>query len=75
MDANLIYEIIGYGASFITLISMSMSNVVKLRIINCIGCAAFIVYALLIQSYPILLLNLVILIINIYHLYKLKKTK
>ena len=75
MDANLIYEIIGYGASLITLTSMAMSNVVKLRIINCLGCVAFVVYALLIQSYPVVLLNAVIFIINIYHLYKLKKTK
>ena len=75
MDANLIYEFIGYGASLITLASMAMSNVVKLRIINCVGCVAFVVYALLIQSYPVVLLNAVIFFINIYHLCKLKKTK
>lgn len=75
MDANLIYEIIGYGASLITLASMAMSNVYKLRIINNIGCTVFVIYGLLIQSYPVVFLNAVIFCINLYQIYKLKKKR
>lgn len=75
MDAINIYEIIGYAATIVTLISMAMSDVVKLRIVNCIGCLIFCVYGFFIDSYPIIVLNGIIFFINIYHIYKIKKNQ
>jgi hypothetical protein len=66
-----IYEIIGYFASFFIAISLVSVNIVRLRILNLIGCLAFLIYAFFIGSIPIGVTNGFILIVNIYHLIKL----
>ena len=66
-------EIIGYIASAIVLISFLMKNIIKLRIINTIGCLIFIVYGVLLNfSIPIIITNSVIVGINVYFLIKMK---
>ena len=66
-----IYEIIGYFASFFIAISLVSVNIVRLRVLNLIGCLAFLVYAFFIDSLPIGVTNGFILVVNIYHLFKL----
>ena len=66
-----IYEIIGYVASFLAAASLSMKNIVKLRCLNLFGAAIFSVYGLLIEAYPVFLLNIYITIIDIYYIVKL----
>ena len=66
-------EVIGYAGSGLVLISMLMSSVVKLRIINLAGSAIFTVYALLIRSYPTALMNVCLVGINLYHLLYMSK--
>ena len=66
-------EAIGYVGSGLVLISMLMSSVVKLRIINLAGSAIFTVYALLIRSYPTALMNVCLVGINLYHLLHMSK--
>lgn len=68
MENQLIYEIIGYIASALVAISLMMSSILKLRILNMIGAIAFVIYGLLINAYPVALMNLFIVGINIYHL-------
>ena len=63
-----IYEIIGYTASILVAISLMMSSILKLRIINLIGAAAFTVYGLLIHAFPVATLNFFIVIIDLYFL-------
>jgi hypothetical protein len=64
-------EWLGYLSSVIVAISLTMSSIVKLRWYNMIGAIAFSVYGFLIGSLPVGLLNLFIVCINIYYLYKL----
>lgn len=64
-------EIIGYLGSALVVVSMLMSSVVKLRVINTIGSSIFAVYALMIHSYPTALMNGFLIGINIYNLVKL----
>lgn len=73
MDTSLIIEMAGYLGSVLVVISMLMSSVVKLRIINTTGSAISAVYALIIHSYPLALMNICLVIINIYNLAKLLK--
>jgi hypothetical protein len=68
-------DTLGYVASLVVLISLLMSSVKKLRVINLIGSTIFAVYAFLIPSYPTALMNLGIVFINIYYLVKLHKAK
>lgn len=75
MDTNLTYELIGYTASLLIAISMMMSAVVKLRVVNMIGAFTFTIYGLLIGSIPVAAMNAFIVLINIYFLIKIHRDK
>ena len=75
MSINLILELIGYLGSALVIVSMLMTSVVKLRIINTIGSVIFCGYALAIHSYPTAAMQVCLIIINIVNLYKLNNTK
>ncbi len=62
-------ELLGYLASVLVAISLMMSSVLKLRLINLAGALAFFVYGLLIEAYPIAAVNAVIVLVNLYFLY------
>ncbi len=70
-----ILEIIGYCASVIIAISMTMSSIVKFRIINLIGASTFATYGYLIGALPIGLLNTFVVSVDIYYLYKIFSKK
>ena len=72
MSYALALELFGYLGSFLILISMLMTSVVRLRVINLIGSAVFAAYAVLIHSYPTALLNACLVGVNVYHLLKLR---
>lgn len=61
-------EVLGYIASAFVAGSLLMVSFVKLRVINLIGSATFVVYAVLINSIPLLLTNAFISCVNVYHL-------
>lgn len=73
MNWALIYELIGYLGTGLVLVSMLMTSVVRLRVINLIGSGLFAVYAVLIQSYPTAILNACLVAINVYQLLKLRR--
>ncbi len=75
MRLELILELIGYLGSLLVIISMLMTSVVKLRIINTIGSVIFCAYALAIHSYPTAAMQVCLIVINIINLYKLNNTK
>ncbi len=64
-------DFIGYLASFLVLFSFLMKKMKSLRIINTLGCTLFVAYGFLLDfSWPIIITNLAIIIINIYYLSK-----
>ena len=75
MDGKLIIELVGYIGSALVVVSMLMTSVVRLRVVNTIGSAIFMVYALIIGSYPTALMNLFLIAINVYHLFRLFHTQ
>lgn len=75
MDFSVIIKIIGYMGSSLVVLSMLMSSIVKLRMINTAGCCISATYALIIHSYPLALMNICLIAINIYNLIKLLKTE
>lgn len=68
-------EWIGYLASILIVISLTMTDIIQLRMINSIGCVCFVIYGLSVGAYPVAISNLAIILINIYNLYKLKSNK
>lgn len=75
MNTKTMIELFGYIGSALVVVSMLMSSVVKLRIINLIGSVIFAIYALIIKSYPTALMNFFLVGINIYHLIRLMGSK
>ena len=75
MSTAAIYEIIGYVGSGLVLVSFLMTSVVKLRLVNCVGGIIFAVYALLIHSYPTMIMNICLVLINLYYLWKLRNSE
>lgn len=73
IDVKVLIELFGYLGSILVLVSMMMSSILKMRIINGTGSAIFATYALIIHSYPTALMNFCLVIINVYNLYKLMK--
>ena len=72
MNTSTLIEAIGYAGSALVLISFLMSSVVKLRIVNTVGSLIFAVYALIIRSYPTAIMNICLVCINLYYLWKLR---
>lgn len=67
-------DLFGYSATFVLMISFTLKNIFSLRIINSIACLLFIAYGFLLSvSWPIIISNAFIFLINIY--YVLKKNK
>lgn len=63
-------EFIGYAASLFVLLSFVMKKIGTLRTVNIIGCSFFIAYGLLIDSLPIIITNVAIVIVNGFYLIK-----
>lgn len=72
---NVYLEIFGYIGTALVLISMMMTSVVKLRLFNTIGSAISMTYSILCGAWPVVFLNGGLIIINLYQLIRLKKTK
>lgn len=73
-DPFSITEIIGYLASLLVLLSFLMKDIKTLRIVNCVGCGVFILYGFMLSvSWPIVITNVAIVIINLVYLLKPQK--
>ncbi|MEN8239415.1 MAG: hypothetical protein ABFR53_09465 [Actinomycetota bacterium] len=70
MSAETIYEVIGYAGSILIVISLAMSSIIRLRIINLVGAATFALYGVLIGSLPVAITNIVIAGLDIWYLRK-----
>ncbi|MBQ9424661.1 MAG: YgjV family protein [Erysipelotrichaceae bacterium] len=73
MNINMLIEAFGYLGSLLVLVSMLMTSVVKLRIINTIGSVIFTIYAFIIKSYPTALMNFCLVLINLRFLWKMSR--
>ncbi|WP_117234135.1 YgjV family protein [Vibrio maerlii] len=74
MEFNFV-EILGYAASIMVAISLTMKDIVKLRILNFIGCGLFSAYGLMIDSWPVVVTNTFIACVNVYFLLKMQQEK
>ncbi|MXV39316.1 uroporphyrinogen decarboxylase [Flavobacteriaceae bacterium Ap0902] len=63
-------EYIGYAASAGIIISFLIPNNIRLlRAVNGVGCALFALYGFLIDSWPVIIPNTFIFLIQIYYLF------
>ncbi len=75
MSTQVIYELIGYLGSILIVVSLAMSSVIRLRIVNLAGALVFTAYGALIGSVPVVATNLVIIAIDIWYIVKEYRTR
>ena len=75
MEKHIYLELFGYSASVLIAVSLMMSSLKRLRIINLVGASCFAVYGLLIHAYPVAMLNSMIVCVNIFHLRRMLLAK
>ena len=70
MIATATTEIVGYAASALVVLSLTMRSLLRLRLISMCGSATFLIYGILISSTPIIVTNVCIAAINLWFLRK-----
>ena len=75
MGKHFYIELIGYVASALIAISMMLSSILRLRLINLAGAAAFAIYGVLIGAPPVAILNGLIVVVNAYYLFQMLRAK
>lgn len=71
----LVYNCIGYAGSLFVIISMMMTQMIKLRFFNSTGCVFSIIFCVLTLNMPVLILNASLLIINVFQIIRYFSTK
>lgn len=69
------YELIGYLASLLIALSLTMSSIVRLRWIGLVGASLFSVYGAFIHSIPVVLLNGFNALVHLYYLIQISRRK
>lgn len=65
-------EILGYLASALVALSLTMSSIAKLRAVNLVGAMAFALYGGLVGAYPVMVVNGFIAVINTVFLLRMQ---
>ena len=68
-------SLIGYLGSALVIVSLSMSNIRRLRLMNLCGAGLVAIFAFGTQSWPVAILNSVIVCLNVFHLIKISYAK
>lgn len=68
-------ELIGYAASILVAVSLLTSNVLRLRVLNLVGAAVFVIYAGITHAWPVLAVNLFVACIDLWHIISLKSKR
>ncbi len=72
---NIYLEIFGYLGSALVLLSMMMNSMEKLRILNLSGSVISMLYAALSHAWPVVLLNVGMIVIHVVQLVKNRKLR
>lgn len=68
-------DIIGYLAMTFLVISFLPKQVMRIRVINLIGCLFFVAYGVMLLAWPVAISNGFVAIIQVYHLIKMRFDK
>jgi hypothetical protein len=75
VTATTVVELLGYLASGLIVLSLVMSSLLRLRVINLIGATVFALYGVLIGSVPVVVTNGAIVVINVVYLTRLLRDR
>ncbi|MCR5171469.1 MAG: YgjV family protein [Treponema sp.] len=71
----MLIEILGIVASLFVISAFLFKDIKIIRILDGIGALLYVIYGVLIQSYANILLNVVLVLVQVYHLTKLRKSE
>ena len=71
----MILEVIGYVASVIVAVSLMMSSLLRLRIVNLVGSTLFAIYGYAIGALPVAAVNGLIAVVNIFYISRMLRTR
>lgn len=74
MEPGTLYTLIGYVGSALVVTSLAMRSILKLRLIGLAGAVTFVIYGYLIDAWPIVWTNVVIVLIHLHFLREIRKT-
>lgn len=74
-EINIALEAFGYVGTALVIISMLMTSMVKLRIINMCGSVISTIYSVIVGAWPIVVMNSFIFAINMYQVCRALKSK
>jgi hypothetical protein len=74
MEFNWI-EAVGYAGTGFTILGYGMRNLIPLRIAGILSSLAFLTYGMLTHSYPLVLMEVLLLPINTYRLLELRTNR
>lgn len=72
---NIYWEMFGYVGTILVVVSMMMTSVTKLRVINMCGSVISAIYAVVGNAWPIVVMNVCLIAINGYHLIRESRNK
>ncbi len=77
MNPKIALEIFGYIGTALIIVSMMMKSIHKLRLINVCGSVISTIYAVFCDAWPIVVMNVCLMTINVFHLirYAIDKKK
>jgi hypothetical protein len=73
--ATMWLEALGYLASILVAVSLMMTSILRLRIVNLVGSACFTLYGALIGAWPVAAVNFAITLINVWHLLQIARAQ
>ena len=74
LTSGQLYEILSLVASILTAVSLTVKSLYKMRWLNLFGCIGFTIYGVLIQAWPLAIVNFYIAIIDALGIIKLKNS-
>jgi hypothetical protein len=65
------WSIIGWGGSAVVVVSLLQTRILRLRLLNLVGCVVLVAFNLVIGVWPMVGMNAVLAVINLVQLYRL----
>lgn len=66
-------ELVGIIATLFIVVAFAMTGELKIRTLDLVGAILFVIYGLLIKSFSTILLNGILIVVQVYHINRLKR--
>lgn len=68
-------EVVGWTGSAVLVVSLLQTRLLRLRLINLVGCLVLLVYNAIVEVWPMVGLNVVLALINVVYLWRMLRTR